>query len=458
LVPSLKKDCAVMSAALTISAAQDAIRAGQLTAGELLDLALARIRRDEERIRAWVLVDEAGARAAAEQLDRAAARGQSLGPLHGIPIGVKDLIDVAALPTVAGAPWRRDAIATEDAPLVARLRQAGAIILGKTVTTQLAYLDPAPTRNPWNIAHTPGGSSSGSAAAVASGMCMAAVGTQTGGSILRPAAYCGLIGCKPTWGCIPTAGIVPLAPSLDTPGLFARCIADAALLLAVMQGPTMPRSEDFAPRAEAAPRLGFIDEYFMAWADDSVQEAIEATAEKLHAAGATIEPVNLPGSFPQVEASARRIMAADAAEAHRQDFGEHAIDFRPQIAALITEGLQLDPAELAAARDHQQRFAAEMAAVFAARHSADRSQPLRILMMPTTPTPAPARLDTTGDGRFNIPWSFARLPAATIPCGLSPQGMPIGLQLVGPPHSESQLLSVAAWCERIINFNAAPPE
>ena len=230
------------------------------------------------------------------------------------------------------------------------------------------------------------------------------------------------------------------------------------MLLAVMQGRKTPRSEEFPPRAEHAPCLGFIDEYFMAWADDSVQEAIEAAAAKLHAAGATIEPVNLPGSFPQVEASARRIMAAEAAAAHRQTFHEHAIDFRPQIAALITEGRQLDPAELAAAREHQLRFAAEMEAVFAARHSADRSRPPRILMMPTTPTPAPSRLDTTGDGRFNIPWSFARLPAVTIPCGLSPEGMPIGLQLVGPPHSESQLLSVAAWCERVLAFKAAPPE
>jgi aspartyl-tRNA(Asn)/glutamyl-tRNA(Gln) amidotransferase subunit A len=447
-----------MPSALTISAAQAAIRTGQLTASELLDRALAEIRRHEDRIHAWVLVDEAGARAAAERLDRAAAQGEPLGPLHGIPIGIKDLFDVAGLATVAGAPWRRETVAAEDAPLVARLRQAGAIILGKTVTTQLAFLDPSPTRNPWNVAHSPGGSSSGSAAAVASGMCVAAVGTQTGGSILRPASYCGLVGCKPTWGSVPTAGMVPLSRSLDTPGPIARSIPDAAIVLAVMQGRPTPMAKDFGPEFQTAPRLGFIDEYFMAWADDCVQDAIESAAEKLHAAGATIEPINLPGGFPQVEAFARRIMAGEAAEVHRATYAEHSSEFGPHIAGLIAEGLRLEPGELDAARQQQARFATEMSLVFAAQRSVSELPRPLILLMPTTPAPAPARLDTTGDGRFNVPWSFARLPAVTIPCGLSPEGMPIGLQLVGMPNSEPDLLAAAAWCERVVEFTARPSE
>ncbi len=432
----------------SISAAVAAIRAGTLSPAELVDAALDRIRQFDERLHAWVLIDESGARAAAERLKQQVRRGESLGPLHGIPLGVKDIIDVAGLPTAAGAPWRSGMIAADDAPPVARLRAAGAVILGKTVTTQLAYLDPPPTRNPWNLAHTPGGSSSGSAAATAAGMCWAAIGTQTGGSILRPAAYCGLVGCKPTFGSVPTAGIVPLAPSLDTVGPIARCVEDAATLLAILQDRPV---EPF--QLPAAVRLGFVEEYFMAWAEESVQESVESAVEKLHAAGAAVEHVNLPASFPQAEAIAKRLMAAEAAAANAQDFAAHRAQFGRHIAALIDQGLQLHPGELETARQQQARFAGEIGSLFA---GPAEKRPL-ILAMPTTPTPAPPRLDTTGDARFNIPWTFAGLPAVTIPCGLSPAGMPIGLQLVGPRGADAELLAVAGWCEKVIDFTAVAP-
>ena len=471
-----------MSIRGSISTAVAAIRAGTLSPVELLDAALDRIRQFDERLHAWVLADEMGARAAAERLEQQARRGESLGPLHGIPIGVKDIIDVAGLPTAAGAPWRSGMIGAEDAPLVARLRAAGALILGKTVTTEFAYLDPPPTRNPWNLAHTPGGSSSGSAAATAAGMCWAAIGTQTGGSILRPAAYCGLVGCKPTFGTVPTAGVVPLAPSLDTVGPIARCVEDAATLLAVVQDRPV---EPF--RLPATVRLGFVEEFFMAWAEEAVQDAVESAIEKLHAAGAIVEHVNLPASFPRAEAAATQLMAVEAAELYRGELADHRAEIGPKIAGLIEEGLKAEesliqtleqlerkmppkfhelvprmgPADLI--RLTQRRIADDMDLFFAAAGwpgpgpQSAVIPPTLILAMPTTPAPAPARLDTTGDARFNIPWTFAGLPAVTIPCGLSPAGMPIGLQLVGPRGADAELLAVAGWCEKVLDFTAVAP-
>ena len=214
------------------------LRAGELTCQDVLRECLDRIDQMEPAVRAWVLVDREGAEAQAKHLDEELAAGKGRGPLHGIPIGVKDIIDVKGLPTgngLAGQRWVRPSEpAAEDAFIVARLREAGAIILGKTVSTPFAWIDPPVTRNPWNFDRTPGGSSSGSAAAVACGMCLGALGTQTGGSITRPAAFCGVAGMKPTYGQISTEGITPLAPSLDHPGPIARSVADLRLMYLVM--------------------------------------------------------------------------------------------------------------------------------------------------------------------------------------------------------------------------------
>ncbi len=220
----------------TIDDAANAIRTGTLSPVELVLRCLDAVDRYEPRVRAWVLIDRAGARAEAERLEKAAHRGEWRGPLHGIPLGIKDIIDVAGWPTAAGSRLWANNMAFRDAEVVTRLRQAGAILLGKTVTTPYASFDPPPTRNPWNLERTPGGSSSGSAATVACGMCLGALGSQTGGSLTRPASYCGVATCKPSFGAVSVDGVLPLAPSMDHVGPIARCVHDLAILLKVIAG------------------------------------------------------------------------------------------------------------------------------------------------------------------------------------------------------------------------------
>ena len=219
----------------TIFDAASAIRTGGLSPVELVAKCLEAIDRYEPRVRAWVLVDRAGARTEAERLEKAARRGEWRGPLHGIPLGIKDIIDVAGWPTAAGSRLWANQVAGRDAEVVARLLKAGAILLGKTVTTPYASFDPPPTRNPWNLERTPGGSSSGSAAAVACGMCLGALGSQTGGSLTRPASYCGVATCKPSFGAVSVDGVLPLSPSMDHVGPIARSVRDLAILLKVIR-------------------------------------------------------------------------------------------------------------------------------------------------------------------------------------------------------------------------------
>ena len=225
----------------TLHAAADELRAGRTTPLDLLDACLDHIDRLEDRVHAWVFVDREGARIEAERRTQEIRDGGWRGPLHGIPIGIKDIFDVFDWPTAAGSRLWKNSIARRDATAVRKLREAGAVFLGKTVTTQYASFDPPPTRNPWDLSRTPGGSSSGSAAALACGMCLGAIGSQTGGSITRPAAFCGVAGLKPTYGRVGLAGVVPLAASMDHPGPMARCVRDLAILLAGHRRPRPAR-------------------------------------------------------------------------------------------------------------------------------------------------------------------------------------------------------------------------
>lgn len=438
--------------------AAELIRRGQLSSAELVDQCLRRIDALDDRLRAWVAVDRGHALSTAEHLDREAAEGSLRGPLHGVPVGIKDIIDVTGWPTKAGSPIRENHVAALDAPVVQALRHAGAVILGKTVTVEFACFDPSPSRNPWDpkLRHTPGGSSSGSAVAVAAGMIPAALGTQTGGSLVRPASYCGIASCKPTFGRVDRRGVVPVSLHLDHVGPMARTVADLRLLLSCL-----PRSLDFAPSSDIAwrqpdrekrgllpPRLGLVDDLFHDEATPEVGEAFAAAVEKLRTAGAAFETIPLPGGFDEIDAMHTRIMACDAAAYHRPDFPARRDQYGPKIAGLLDEGLRTSGADYAAALAHRADMQARMAPVF---------DEVDALIVPATEAPAPDTLETTGSKRFQAPWSYLGVPVVSLPLVLSSDGLPLAVQLVGPYHTDDILLEIGAWAEAQFGFTSRAP-
>src|SRR5436309_11095996 len=318
---------------LGVGEAAEVVRKGVLSPVELVDACLARIGALDGDLRAWAHVDAAGALAIARERESEARAGRLRGPLHGIPVGVKDIFDVAGMPTTGGARSFAHTRPVTDSAAVARIRAAGAIVLGKTVTTEFAYRDPAPTRNPWNHGHTPGGSSAGSAAAVATRMVPLALGSQTVGSVLRPAAYCGVVGFKGTHGLVPVAGVIPLAWSLDHVGVLARSVADVALAMSVLSG------KDLEPSAVSAPRLALAPE-LLARASDEVATHIEAAADAFLRAGATVSKVELPPSFRGIHAAGLTVLEVEAAAYHAPWFGKHRDDYGPEMRSLVGAGLR----------------------------------------------------------------------------------------------------------------------
>jgi aspartyl-tRNA(Asn)/glutamyl-tRNA(Gln) amidotransferase subunit A len=441
----------------TIHAAADDVRHGRTTPLELLDLCLANIERYEPKIHAWVFVARAQARADAERLSVEQRKGQWRGPLHGIPIAIKDIIDVFDWPTAAGSKLWANSIARQDATVVRRLREAGAVLLGKTVTTQYASFDPPPTRNPWDPEHTPGGSSSGSAAAVACGMCLAALGSQTGGSITRPASFCGVAGLKPTYGRVSLHGIVPLAHSIDHPGPMARSVHDLAIVLQVLAGRDAydPECSDRAVPDYTAllsgplnpPRLGLVRGLFQDLLEPEGQEFMDDVESSVRRAGATLTEVALPAAFSEVLPRHRMVMAVEAVQFHEPRLRRHPEDYQPNVRALLEEGLATPAAEYARTKEHQRRLKEEMLGCF---------EGVDVLLTPATRGPAPAAA-TTGDPAFNSPWSYTGLPTVSIPAGWSPQGLPLAIQLVGPPWQEAGVLAAAAWCEQVLGVDARLP-
>jgi aspartyl-tRNA(Asn)/glutamyl-tRNA(Gln) amidotransferase subunit A len=439
---------------LTIAAAAELLRGGKLKPLDLVEQCLRRIDALDDRVRAWVLVDREGARRQAAEAAAEMARGNYLGPLHGIPLGIKDIMDVAGFPTRAGSTITSDRPVKQDSTVVARLRAAGAVILGKTVTTEFASFDPPPTRNPWNLERTPGGSSSGSAAALACGMCLGAMGSQTGGSITRPASYCGVAGLKPTYGAVSLDGIVPLAFHLDHPGPMARCATDLAMMFAALTcDPEAPQEWAFAP-ASLPPMLGVAVGYFEEFCDSHVREVTSATLDKLRRAGANVVPIDLPVDFHEAFCMHRRMMAVGAADFHRTWFPERRSEYGLWIASLLDEGLALQAIDYAQAFKFQEEFRETLWALMHELSQVSEETPrVAALVMPATTTTAPL-VDSTGDPRFNSVWSLSHLPVASIPCGVAADGLPVALQFVGPPFAERSLLADVAWCERALDFDA----
>lgn len=428
----------------TLMEALHRIRRGTLTPRELTASTLRLLAAREPRLHAWVWVDERGAQRAAQRLSRIPLA--AVGPLHGIPLGVKDIIDVRGMPTSAGVR-RATPLCSQDAPVCRRLRKAGGVLLGKTTTTEFAYLDPAPTRNPFNLDHTPGGSSSGSAAAVAADMCMAALGTQTAGSLLRPASYCGLVGLKPTFDLVETERVYPLSWNLDHVGAIAKCVQDAAHLLRVLRSAAPPRGRG---RTRAAARtVGIPDRYFWEPCQASVQSAFDHALRCIERAGLKPRRVRLPASFESGVAAGEIILAAEAAAVHRYRLAAGREHAGPHLRALISEGEKISAAVYL--RAHQARRAAAL----------DLQRVLEevgLLATPTTPTAAPAGLASTGSSVLNAPFTTFGVPALSLPMGQNSAGLPLGLQLVAPAWRDDQLLVMAARCERALGIGRlAPP-
>ncbi len=428
----------------TIKGTARRLRQGETTCVDVLQSCLDRIEQREHEIRAWVLVDRTGAVAQAEERDAELQTGRDRGPLHGIPIGVKDIIDVKGLPTRCGiAGWEGNSDPS-DAAVVARLREAGAIILGKTVTTPFAWIDPPVTRNPWNLERTPGGSSSGSAAAVACGMCLAALGTQTGGSITRPAAFCGVAGMKPTYGCIDKRGIFPLAPTLDHPGFIARSVADLRLIFEVCRRVDSP-AEKNTPWVRGAvdrPRLWRPLGIFGNLASPAMATAMSSAIECLGDAG--VEVIN-PGFSGLLETESllrnhRVILAAEAAATHRALNYANPPAYPARIDELLREGDDVRAVVYLRACMQRQGY-----------RGAEDATPRWVDAL-VTPAALGAAPDpsTTGDPVFNSPWSLLGLPTVSFPIGLSADGLPLAVQLVGRTGFDLALLRTAEWCETVI--------
>lgn len=431
----------------TIGGVSAALRAGETSCADILKSCLANIERWEPQVHAWVYLDLDGANEQAQRLDAEIAEGKFRGPLHGIPIGIKDIIDVAGMPTGCGSRLWKDRIAERDARFVVELRNAGAIILGKTVTTAYAWIDPPVTRNPWNLERTPGGSSSGSAAAVATGMCLGAIGTQTGGSIIRPAAFCGVTGMVPSnggWSCA-TEGVMPFAPSFDRVGPIARSVGDLAILCRAMFD---PRELDDGGLST----IGVVEGPFWDRAEPSMRRAFDRAIEAMEAAGAVVITAGESLDFDRIVRAHRTIMATEAAAYHRDRLRNHPDDYPPRIRSLIEEGLAVSGIEYVQA--HQLHHGAcDLEGLGMRDEYSDLDGLLNqvdVLATPAAIGPAPD-LTTTGDPSFQSPWSFLlHLPVVTFPIGLSPEGLPLGIQLVGKLAQDRTLLAAAIRCERVL--------
>jgi aspartyl-tRNA(Asn)/glutamyl-tRNA(Gln) amidotransferase subunit A len=427
--------------ALSVREIPARVRSRELSVVELLRAIVEHIERTDPLLQAWVEIDREGALREAELLDHLAERGTVL-PLHGVPVGLKDVIDVAGLPTRALFPPLGDRPAQSDAAIVARLRELGAVVLGKTHTTQLAFADPAPTRNPWAPDRTPGGSSSGSAAAVAARQVPLAVGTQTAGSVVRPAAYCGVVGFKPSLGWFPLDGVIPLAWSLDHLGLFARSVEDVAYTYVALRA--HQRLE--LPLLSEPPRLLLLVD-FLDLAEPEVAEHLQDVARRLREAGARVEERRLPVDVHLLLAVHHLLMFSEMGALHQRTLERHPDAYGPRLRAAVEVGQIVPAGALLHARRLRHRLANLLDDFLAQADAA---------ILPTASGPAPDR-STTGDRRFQAVWTLLGTPAISLPSGLTRDGLPLALQLVTRFGHDRRLLHVAAWCERILPGLPPPP-
>ena len=410
-------------ASLTATDAARAIHAGTLAPTDLMEACLDRLAAREPVVQAMAFLDPAQARATTPQT----------GPLHGLPIGVKDVLDTADMPSEYNSPIWHGHRPRADAACVAWAKAAGAVVLGKTVTTEFATRSPGPTTNPHDPARTPGGSSSGSAAGVAAGFFPLAFGTQTAGSIIRPAAFCGVVGYKPSFGLVNRMGMKLMSDSLDTVGVMARSVADCALFAGAISGRNLG---DPDTRPASPPRIGVCRTPVWDRAGPETPELFERVAAQLTRAGATLSDFELPREFDAFEAAHAVVMNKESARA----LGWEINTARERISPTLLERLDWGLAQPEAAM-------VESLALFRSLQSsfAGLIDGFDILLTPSAPGEAPVGLEWTGDAGFNFIWTSLHVPCVTVPAGVGPNGMPLGVQIVAPYGRDREALAWAAW-------------
>ena len=433
------------------------IGAGAITSVQLVEACLARVREADERVQAWAFLDPAYALEQAQARDEHRRSGQPIGGLHGVPVALKDIIDTADMPTENGSPLCAGRTPSRDATVVGMLRGAGAVMMGKTVSTEFATRHPGKTRNPHDPGHTPGGSSSGSAAAVAAGMVPLALGSQTTGSTIRPASYCGVYGFKPTHGLIPRHGMLPLSRSLDHVGLFARSLDDIALLMEHVVGhderdvdtrprPRVPYRDVAAEEPPLPPFLAFVKTPYWDLVDTDARDAF---AELVGVLGDRIEEVTLSPLVEEAYAWQRVIGDAEVAANLAREY-EHGRDALS--ASLRT---RLERAREVRAHDYLRalagvpRVTASFTELFEQRYDA--------IVTPASSGTAPAGLESTGDPVFCALWTLCGMPALSVPLMQGENGLPLGVQLVGPRDGDARLLRTARWIVSALSGDRLPP-
>ncbi len=441
----------------TIADAAAGLRDGRTTAVELVERCLDAIARRDGELNAFITVTAEDARAAAARADRERAAGRPLGPLHGIPVSVKDLLDLRGLPTTAASRARAGHRAAADAPVLDALRRAGAIFVGKCNLHEFAFgttgADSAfgPTRNPHAPAHVAGGSSSGSAASVAAGMALASVGTDTGGSIRIPAAACGVVGLKPTFGELSCDGVVPLAPTLDHVGPLGLTVDDVTVVYRALAsgGAAAAAAGGGDGRLPAAIRIGVPRRYFLDLLDPAVRAAFEAAVDRLRAAGAEPAAVDIPHA-PEIPRTYRHTQLREAYAAHAATLAARGNDYSPAVRQRLELGRPVSAADYARAQEIRDTLRREVDAALTGREA---------LLLPTLAVPAPrlgAEEVAVGDRKVDVRSVTLRLtqlfnltghPAVSIPCGITPDGLPCAVQLVGRRDATARLLEVAGRCE-----------
>jgi len=416
---------------LSATAAARKLATREISAEKLLRHCLERIGEREAVVHAWTFLDADGAIERARVLDSQAAAG----PLHGLPIAVKDLMDTVDMPTAYGSPIYAGHRPAADAACVALARAAGAVVVGKTVTTEFATFHPGPTCNPRNPAYTPGGSSSGSAAAVADWMVPLAFGTQTAGSIVRPAAYCGVVGYKPTYGTLNRVGVKMISDTLDTIGALSRTVPDAALLVAALSGRLDLVIEH--PTADA-PRIGLCRTYEWDRARSESVAAFEEAGKRLAAAGAKVRDVALPPPFAGLAEAQLTIMVAEVAKCLSYEWLAHREKLSREMIAMIEAGLAVTPERYDAAQSLARDCRRMLPQVF---------DGFDALIAPSTSGEAPEGIEATGDPLFNRVWTLLRTPCVHVPCALGPRGLPLGITVAGAIGADRTTLAAADWIQ-----------